>query len=78
MGPQLKAISNKSLEQLQDLLNKTRGIEPSSFNMAVQVNATDEVHLCNDTPYCYIDLPFCVSLYVMFMINNHITMFSLF
>ncbi|KAM0902897.1 hypothetical protein ACQ4PT_019024 [Festuca glaucescens] len=51
-----------NLKQLQDLLKDTHGIDTSCFNMAVRVNATDELQWCNDTPHHYMDLQFCSIL----------------
>lgn len=50
-----------SLRQLQDLLKNTRAIDVDSFNMAVRVNATDDIQWAKDTPYHYMDLRFSVS-----------------
>ncbi|XP_044416574.1 uncharacterized protein [Triticum aestivum] len=51
-----------SLRQLQDLLKNTRAIDVDSFNMAVQVNATDDIQWAKDTPYHYMDLRFSMIL----------------
>nr|XP_045084234.1 uncharacterized protein LOC109774401 isoform X1 [Aegilops tauschii subsp. strangulata]XP_045084341.1 uncharacterized protein LOC123493955 isoform X1 [Aegilops tauschii subsp. strangulata] len=51
-----------SLRQLQDLLKNTRAIDVDSFNMAVRVNATDDIQWAKDTPYHYMDLRFSMIL----------------
>ncbi|KAM0848693.1 hypothetical protein ACQ4PT_054215 [Festuca glaucescens] len=48
-----------SLKQLKDLLKDTHGIDTDCFNMAVRVNATDELQWAMDTPYHYMDLQLC-------------------
>lgn len=65
-----------TLKQLQDLLQDTQGIETACFNMAVRVNATDEVLLFKDNPCHYMDLKFCVSSYVKVILHeNHISLY---